>query len=162
MVDFRPFRLVFGLAVDFKQLFYFVEHGLFGFIVRGSVIRSSLEHQVFEIMGESGGFRRIVLASYVNGNVGLDSRRFLVYAHVHFETVVKGVDFGSERVSCHGIVFVLRAGCDNRHYGNCHKNKDSFHRYNEWLKLILNLKPYGKPYKGSNFLLKIIPGVVAI
>ena len=127
MVDCCPFRLVFGLPVHFKEPFYLIKHRLFCRIVRCAVVRRTLEHQVLKIVGETGRLGRVVLASDLHCDVCLYTRRLPVDAHVHLQPVVQSVDFRLQRVTCHSVVLVLRAGC----HGNCcecrDKHKKSFH-----------------------------------
>jgi hypothetical protein len=42
------------MPVDLKQLLDFVEHRLFGGIVRRAVLFRALEHQMLEVVGETG------------------------------------------------------------------------------------------------------------
>lgn len=93
----------------------------------------ALEHQVLEVVGETRGLGRVVLASYLHGDECLDSWFLVIDAQVHLQTVVKCVDSCLGRVSVHLLVFVLRTGrereqCDNNRYntGFSHDSCDLF------------------------------------
>ena len=104
----RTLGLVGGLAVNFEEVFDLIEHRFLGCEVRCAELLRPLEHQVFEIVRQSGGLGRVVLAAHVHGDVGLDARRLLVDAHIDFQPVVQGVDFGVQRIALHCFVLVLR------------------------------------------------------
>ena len=108
VVDRRTLGLVGGLAVNFEEVFDLIEHRFLGCEVRCAELLRPLEHQVFEIVRQSGGLGRVVLAAHVHGDVGLDARRLLVDAHIDFQPVVQGVDFGVQRIALHCFVLVLR------------------------------------------------------
>ena len=97
-----------GLTIDFECLFNLVQQWLFHFVVLGAEVVGTLEHQVFEVVGQTGCFGGVVLTAYTHGDVGLDARRLLVDAHVHFQPVVQGVDACLKRVVGNSLVTVLR------------------------------------------------------
>ena len=100
--------LVRRLAVKFEELFDLVEHRLLGFIVHRTEALRALEHQVFEIMGQSGRLGGVVLAAHLHGHVGLDAGLLFVHGHEDLHAVVQGVDFGLERVTGNGLVALAR------------------------------------------------------
>ena len=118
-----------GLAIDLEEFLDLVEERLFLRIVRRSELFRALEHQVFEIVGETGGLLRVVLAADLHGDVRVDARFVLVDNHVDFETVVQRIDAGLGRVVFDGFILVLVAGC-NRQGKYCHEEqgKNAFHR----------------------------------
>ena len=121
MINRSPFSLVGRLSVNLEKVFYFIEHRFFRRIVTRSELLSSLEHKVFEIMRESGGLRRIVLASDLDRNVGLDSRSFLVDAHVDLKAIVKRVNPCVHRIVLDRLILFRTRGRDER--GNhCSRN----------------------------------------
>ncbi len=70
-----------GMAIGFEQLFYPVQQGFFGGVVGGAELFGALEHKVFEVVSQTGGFGRVVLASDAHGDVGLDTGFVFVYRH---------------------------------------------------------------------------------
>ena len=108
VVDGLAFGFVGSLAIDLESLFDLVEQGLFSFVVHGAEVVGALEHQVFEVVGQTGGFGGVVLAAHAYGNVSLDARFVLVDGHVHFQAVVQRVDTRLERVVGNCLVAVLR------------------------------------------------------
>ena len=107
---------IFDSTVFFVEALYLVEVWLFRFIVLCAELLGALEHEVLEVVGETGGLLGIVLASDAHCDEGLDTGLFLVDGHVDLEAVVKGVDFG-----IHGVArnfFVLCAGGSGQN-GQC-------------------------------------------
>ena len=84
-----------------------VKEHLLGFSIGGAEIRCSLEHQVFQIVGQARGLRRIVLRTRAHRDVGLDARLFLVDAQIDLQAVVERVDTGFAEVALHGFILVL-------------------------------------------------------
>ena len=107
VVDRRALGFVGRLAVNLEEVFDLVEHRFLGCEIRCAELLRALEHQVFEIVRQPGGLGRVVLAAHIHGDVGLDTRRLLVDAHVDLQPVVQGVDFGVQRVALHCFVLVL-------------------------------------------------------
>ena len=97
-VDCRTLRIVGRLAVNLEELFDLVEQGLLGFVVARAELLGALEHQMFEIVGQTGRFARVVLAADFHGDVGFDARFCLIDAHIDFQSVIQRVDTGLERV----------------------------------------------------------------
>ena len=126
MVDGLALGLAGGLAVNFKLLFNLVEQRLLGFVVLGAEVGGALEHQVFEVVRQPGGFGGVVLAAHAHGDVGLDAGFVFVDAHVHLQSVVEGVDACLERVARHGFIRVLR-GAAPQSQGSQHKGGHAQH-----------------------------------
>ena len=107
--------------IDLEEVTNLVKHWLLSFIVRGSEMLCTLEHQVFQIMGETRSLMRIILASYPDCDIGLDARGLLVDGHVDFESIVEGVDLSLEGITLDSFVLVLCTRTSNQHgcHGNC-------------------------------------------
>ena len=97
-VNCRTLRIVGRLAVNLEELFDLVEQGLLGFVVARAELLGALEHQMLEIVGQTGRFARVVLAADFHGDVGFDARFCLIDAHIDFQSVIQRVDTGLERV----------------------------------------------------------------
>ncbi len=110
-VDVAAFHRVGGVAVDLKEVFDFVEQGLFGRVILGAESFCTLEHEMLEIVGEAGGFGRVILAADADCDVGLDAGFVLVDAHVNLEAVGQGVDFCAQWIALDGAVVILRRPC---------------------------------------------------
>ena len=108
MIDSFTLSLVSSLAVNFKGLFDLVEQRLLYFIIHRAEMIGSLEHQVFEVVSQTGSFGRVIFTTHTHGDVGLDARFVLVDSHVHFQAVVQRVDARLERVVGNSLVAVLR------------------------------------------------------
>ena len=108
MVDGLALGFVGGLAIDLELLFNLVQQRFLGLVVLRAEVRGALEHQVFEVVGQAGGFGGVVLAAHAYGDVGLDARFVLVDTHVDLQAVVQGVDTCLQRVIGHGLVLILR------------------------------------------------------
>ena len=70
----------------------------FALVVQDAEIVRALEKHVLQVMGDAGGFRRIVFASGADGDFGVETRLLAVFAEVCEETVVE-----FEYVDLHGI-----------------------------------------------------------
>ena len=122
MVDCLPACLVHGHPVLLEQGLDFVKQRLLRCIIRGTELRGALEHKVLEVMGETCGLGRVILAPDLHCDVGLDARGLLVDGHEHFQTVVKGVNFGVLRIVLDGLV--LRTAGAERCNADCHKRDE--------------------------------------
>ncbi|CDC95889.1 unknown [Alistipes sp. CAG:268] len=109
VVDRRTLGLVRRLTVGLEELLDLIEQRFLGFVVRGTEVRRTLEHEVFEVVGQTGGLGRVVLAADADGDVGLDAGRLLVDAHVDLQSVRKGVDPRFHRIARYRFVLVLAA-----------------------------------------------------
>ena len=97
-------------TIHFKQRIDGLQHGLLGLVILRAEDFRTLEHHVFQVVGQAGVVGRVVLAARTHRDVGLDAGFVLVYGHVNFEAVVQGVDFSLEGIPLHGLVLVA-AGC---------------------------------------------------
>ncbi len=105
----RPLGFVGAFAIYLEQAFHFVQHRFFGLIVLCSERGRTLEHQVFEIVRQAGGFGGVVLAPHFHCDVGLQARGLFIYCHVDLQAVGQGVDARSHGVALDGLVLVARA-----------------------------------------------------
>ena len=81
-------------AVLLVAFFNLVEQRCFGlWIVRAEEF-CAFEHQMLQIVSQTGGLCRVVLGAGAHGHVGLDARSLLVHAEIHFQSVVECVDAG--------------------------------------------------------------------
>ena len=130
MVDRHPLILVVRRAVPLEKGLYLVEHGLLGRIVGSSEALGALEHQVFEVVRESGGLGGVVLAADLDRDIGLDARSLPVHGHIEPESVVESVYFSLERISAHRLILLSAAGKQRQHrdrHGRQGEILDSFH-----------------------------------
>ena len=130
MIYRSPLSLVACGPVLLEQSLNLVKHRLFGGVVGSSEALGALEHQVLEIVGKTGSLTGVILASDLDSYVGLDSGGLLVYGHIYFQPVVKGVDFGVLRIPLHSLVFVGGAGkCQGRKQHRGSQFKGLFHKH---------------------------------
>ena len=99
-VHLQPLGRVGDGAVLLEEVLDLVQHRLFGRIVAGAELLAALEHQVLEVVGETSGFVRIVLAAGAHRDESLDAGLFLVHGHIYLEPVVEGIN-----QALHGIAF---------------------------------------------------------
>ena len=133
VVDRRALDLVLRLAVDLEQLLDLVEHGLLGGIVRSAVVGRALEHQVLEVVGQTGRLGGVVLAADLHGDGRLQTRRLLVDAHVDFQAVGQGVDAGLHRITLDRFVLVLATSRGEHRQHDDRQNQKPFHVHTRWV-----------------------------
>ena len=109
VVDRRALGFVRGLAVDLEEPFDLVEHGFLGGVVGRSELFGSLEHQVFEVVCQTGRLGGVVLAADPHGDGRLDAGLLLHDAHVDLQAVWKRVNPGCQRIARHRFVLVFAA-----------------------------------------------------
>ena len=90
-------------TVLFVEALDLVEIGLFSSIILRAELLGTLEHEVFEVVGEAGGLLGVVLAANAHCDESLDAGFFLVDGHVNLETVVEGVDLCVHRIPGHSF-----------------------------------------------------------
>ena len=110
VVDGRALGLVGGLAIDLELLLNLVEQGLFKCVVLGAELLGTFEHQVLEVVGQTGGLGGVVLSAYAHSDVGLDARSLFVDGHVDLQSVVQCVDTSLQRIVGDTLVAVLLRG----------------------------------------------------
>ena len=98
-------RLV-DFPVLLEQLFNLVKQRLLLLPVLGAEVFGTLEHEVLEVVGQSGSFGWVELAARPGGDCHLDFRCLPVDGHVHLQTVVQSVDARVNRVVRDGFVGV--------------------------------------------------------
>ena len=109
VVDRRALGFVRGLAVDLEEPFDLVEHGFLGGVVGRSELFGSLEHQVFEVVCQTGRLGGVVLAADPHGDGRLDAGLLLHDAHIDLQSVGKRVNPGFQRIARHRFVLVFAA-----------------------------------------------------
>ncbi len=109
MIDCRTCGLVLSAAICLEKRLYLIEHRLLGCVVGRTELLRALEHQVFKIMGQTGGLRRVVLAPDLDRYVGLYTGLFFVDGHEDFQSIVQCVDFGLQRIPLDSFI-LLSAG----------------------------------------------------
>ncbi len=112
VIDGVPLGLVGLRAVNVIEPLDLVQHGLFGLEVGGAETGRALEHDVLEIVGQSGVVRRVVLSADPHGDIRLNPGNLFVYGHIDFQSVVQGVDFCPHGVSRNGLILAAGAGRD--------------------------------------------------
>ncbi len=107
MVDGGALGLVGGLTIDLEETLNLIQKGLLGSVVRSTELLRTLEHQVLEVVRQTGGLGGVVLTAHLHGNGGLKTRGLLVYTHVDLQAVVQSVDAGLHGVARNGFVLVF-------------------------------------------------------
>ena len=132
VVDFGTFFVVFCLAIDFVQGFDFVQFHFLAFPVGGAKFLATFEHHVLQVVGQAGGFFRVIFRTCTYGNVGLDAWCILVDAHEHLEAVFQRVLAYTEGVVGVGLVLILLcAHAARQHDGyEAQHHRDFFHSIN--------------------------------
>ncbi len=106
-------------AVDLEQTLDLVEHRTLGLVILGAERLGALEHQVLEIVRQTGRFERIVLRTHAHGDVGLDAGRLPVHGHVDLQSVVQRVDTAMQRIVGDLLIAVLRTGRNDKAQHRC-------------------------------------------
>ena len=76
--------LIRHLTIFLKQIFNLIQKRLFLFIVSRSKMIRSFKHQMLKIVSQTRCLFRVVLSSYSNGNIRLNTRFFLIHSKIHF------------------------------------------------------------------------------
>ena len=97
------------LAVGLEALFDLIEQGSLGGAVAGAELLGTLEHQVFQVVGQTRGLGRIVARTGLHGDVCLDARFVLVDGEEDLQAVLQRVDTGLHGVALHGFIVLLVA-----------------------------------------------------
>lgn len=100
-VDCLALRIVGSRTVNFEQTLDFVEQRFLGCVILRTELLGTLEHQMFEIVSQTGRFGRVVLRADTDGNKRLHTRFLLVHRHVDFKSVVESIDTCGGRVARH-------------------------------------------------------------
>ena len=107
MVGLTAFLGVGQQAVGLIALLYLVQIGCLGDRVAHAELIRTLEHQVLQIVCQSGGLCGVVLRTGAHGDIRLYARLFLVHAQIHLQSVVQGVDACLCQVALHLFILVL-------------------------------------------------------
>ena len=107
MVDSFALGGVGGVVVNLVQRLDLLELFLLLLPIQCAEVVGALEHQVFQVVGEARGFRRVVLAAHAHRDVGLDARNVLVHGHKDLQTVVQRVVDDVHRVILIGLLVVI-------------------------------------------------------
>ena len=107
MIDLLALFGVGGVVIDLVQRLDLFELLLLFGPIQGAEVVRALEHQVLQIVGETRGFRGVVLTAHAHGNVSLDARNVLVYRHIHLQTVIQRVVDDVHRVVLIGLLVVI-------------------------------------------------------
>ena len=96
-------RIRFG-AINIVQSLNLVKERFLGRVIRCSEALGSLEHDMFQIVGQSGVVSRIVLSSVPDSYQGLEAGFFLIDSHIDFQAILKSIDFRVHRVALESLV----------------------------------------------------------
>ena len=107
MVDGFALFGISGVVINLVQSLDLLDQTLFLGPVNSTEVAGTLEHQVFEVVGKTRGFGRVVLATHAHGDVGLDARNVLVHRHKHLQTVVQRVVDDVHRVILISLLVVI-------------------------------------------------------
>ena len=107
MIDRLAFVWVGGLAVLLIQLVDSVQVRQFLLVVGRTIGFSTLEHNVFLVVRQTGGLQRVVLAARTHDNKGLNLRFGTVLSEIDRQTIVKPVDSSLQRITFYGLIRVL-------------------------------------------------------
>ena len=139
MVDGGTLCAVGGLTIDLEKVLDLVQQRFLGFVVRGSEIGRSLEHQVLEVVCQTGCLGGIVFAAYAHGNIGLDTRLVLIDGHVQSQAVGQRVHQRLGRVVGYRLVLITvcrSSECGQHRQGhNGKRSENKLHNVNVMLVL---------------------------
>ena len=115
LVESLALSLVIGLAINLEQLLNLVEQRLLGLVVLRTELLRTLEHQVLEVVSQTGCLGGVVLTTHANSDVGLDSGLLVADRHIYFQTVIERIDTGLSRIALDALVSVLRSASREQH-----------------------------------------------
>ena len=115
LVESLALSLVIGLAINLEQLLNLVEQRLLGLVVLRTELLRTLEHQVLEVVSQTGCLGGVVLTTHANSDVGLDSGLLIADRHIYFQTVIERIDTGLSRIALDALVSVLRSASREQH-----------------------------------------------
>ncbi len=98
------------VAIDFKLIGNGLQQDVFLFEIHRTEMRGTLEHHVFEIVGQPRGFQRIVLGTDFYGNISLNTRFGLIDTQKYLQTVRQRVHLHLQRVVLHGRELIVARG----------------------------------------------------
>ena len=75
-------------------------------VVRAELLRT-LEHQVFQVVGQSCRFSRVILRTCTYSDERLDTRFLRVYREIYLQTVVEGIDARLHLIARHCFILIL-------------------------------------------------------
>ena len=85
--------------INIELLFYLVKQWFLCSIIGCAETLRAFEHDMLQIVSETGIVRRIVLTSVTDCDVSLKSGLFLIYGHINLKSVVEGINLDLHRVS---------------------------------------------------------------
>ena len=99
------------LAIGLIALFDLCEQrGLCLRVVRAELLRT-LEHQVFQVVGQTCRFRRVILRTCTYSDECLDTRFLRVYREIYLQTVVEGIDARLHHIPRNSLILVILGLC---------------------------------------------------
>ena len=107
MIDSLALSLIASVAINLVASLDAVEQRLLTFIVGCTIRCSSLEHQMLKIMRQTCCFVRVVLTSNSHGNISLDTRFYLIYSEIYFQTIVECIDASLQRIAVNSLIVIL-------------------------------------------------------
>ena len=75
--------------------------------VRGAKLLGTLEHQVLQIVSQTGCLGRVVLRTCPHGDIGLNAGLFLVHTQIHLQSVVQRIDARLALISLQRLILVV-------------------------------------------------------
>ena len=115
LVESLALSLVLGLAIDLEELLDLIEHRFLGSVILRTERLRTLEHQVLEVVSQTGGLRGVVLTTHAHSDVGLDTRLLVANRHINFQTVIERIDTGLSRIALDALVSVFRSASREQH-----------------------------------------------
>ena len=91
VIQFLAQRRVGHLAVLFIASLDGVEQRFLGSIVAGAELFCALEHEVLEVVGQTGGLGGVVTRTGAHGDVSRDARRLRINTEEDFQAIAKRV-----------------------------------------------------------------------
>ena len=137
------------LAIILVALLNVIQQGCFGLGVSDTELVSTLEHQMFQVVGQACSLGGVVLGTRAHGNVCLNARLFLVDTEVDFQSVVERVDARLRQVTLDFLILVLAA--TRQEHSNAHDTGTGFHpcsRLHHLLHLICFIVILRSPLRG--------------
>ena len=99
-------------AILLVTLLYIVQKRCLSLRIGSAKAIGTLEHQMFQIVGQTCGLCGIILRTRTHGDIGLNARLLVIHTEIDLQPILQRIDTRLHGVVLHLLVLVLRtANC---------------------------------------------------
>ena len=125
-------------TITLITVFNVLQQGGLGLCIGRTEVGSTLEHQMFQIMGQTCGLGRVILRTCPHSDIRLNTRLLTIDGEIHLQSVVQRINTGFSQIALYALVLILlRLRPNAQHHASCHYQELQFH-YSIFLNLISN------------------------